>query len=78
MVKHVVRYAVKYEEFTVTEAEYNVVAELYRQTQKVVAIKFLRQQYGLGLKEAKDICDGIATASGVSPTYIGNYSYETT
>lgn len=48
----------------VTVAEYDLVWHLFNPSnggaaQKVLAIKFIRQQYGLGLKEAKDICDAI-------------------
>ena len=56
----VIHYVVKYETFAVTDAEFDVVVALYGLDQKVTAIKFLRLQYGLGLKEAKDICDAIA------------------
>ena len=62
MLKTTVRYAVKYEEFTVTDAEYDIIHHLYNKYEKVLSIKFLRSQYGLGLKEAKDICDAIGSA----------------
>ena len=57
-----VQYAVKYETQNVTEAEYDLVYALYnlREPNRVQAVKFIRQQYGLGLKEAKDVCDAIA------------------
>ena len=55
-----VQYLVKYETQLVTEAEYDLVYILYRLQKSVEAIKFIRQQYGLGLKEAKDVCDAIA------------------
>ena len=74
MSKKVIRYAVKYDEFTVSGAEFDVIVSLYKLEQKVIAIKFLRLQYNLGLKEAKDICDGIAIGAG-APTYSSVYSY---
>lgn len=55
-----VAYPIAQQEFVnVTEAEYDVVNMLYFFEKKVTAIKFLRQQYGLDLKRAKDICDAI-------------------
>jgi ribosomal protein L7/L12 len=41
----------------ITDAEYDLIASMTEQ--KVKAIKFIRGQYSLGLKEAKDICDAI-------------------
>jgi ribosomal protein L7/L12 len=41
----------------VTDAEYELIYSL--SNSKVVAIKFIRAQYGLGLKTAKDLCDTI-------------------
>ena len=57
-----VQYAVKYETQLVTEAEYDLVYALYNQREpnKVRAIEFIRQQYSLGMKESKDVCDAIA------------------
>ena len=59
-----VRYAVQYATQEVTQAEYDLVHALYHlhEPQKVRAIRFIRQQYGLGLKEAKDVCDAIGEA----------------
>lgn len=58
----------------VTQAEYDLIWKLYNPgqgnvpKQQVLAIKFLRQQYVLGLYEAKRICDAI----GLAPSYINN------
>jgi ribosomal protein L7/L12 len=62
-----VQYAVRYATLEVTNAEYDLVYALYNLTvpQKVQAIKFIRQQYGIGLKEAKDVCDAIGAAMRV-------------
>ena len=59
-----IQYAVTYATHQVTDAEYDLVWGLYnpqhgRESQRVVAIKFIRCQYGLSLKTAKDICDAI-------------------
>lgn len=47
--------------FVVTDNEYDLIVSLYKlkEPQKIMAIKFLKGQYSLGLKEAKDICDAI-------------------
>jgi len=60
-----VNYAVTYATQEVTQAEYDLVQGLYSQREplKVTAIKFIRQQYGIGLREAKEVCDTIG-ASG--------------
>lgn len=58
-----VKYAAVYQTQEVTEPEYYLVQQLYKIDQKVMAIKFMRQQYCLGLKETKDICDSIAGAT---------------
>ncbi len=41
----------------ITDAEHALVTNM--SDNKVKAIKFIREQHGLGLKEAKDICDCI-------------------
>lgn len=41
----------------ITEAEYNLIRGLGQQ--KVVAIKFIRDQYKLGLYEAKQVVDTV-------------------
>jgi ribosomal protein L7/L12 len=41
----------------ISDAEYELIAAM--SDNKVRAIKFLRGQHSLGLKEAKDICDAI-------------------
>ena len=66
-----VRYAVQYATQEVTQAEYGLVHALYhlREPQKVQAIKFIRQQYGIGVKEAKDVCDAIGEAERVRHNY---------
>lgn len=46
----------------VTDAEFDVIQDLYRNNLKVTAIKFLQGQYTLGLREANDICDSIGNA----------------
>ena len=38
---------------------------------KVGAIKFIRDQYGLGLKEAKDVCDAVLLAHPNQQEIIG-------
>lgn len=62
-----IKYAVTYATQEVTQAEYDLVLSLYSQREplKVSAIKFIRQQYGIGLREAKEVCDTIG-ASGPS------------
>ena len=57
-----IKYAVTYETLTVSDAEYDLVIELQKIGQKVPAIKFIRSQYHIGLKEAKDVCDAICDA----------------
>lgn len=48
---------------TITAAEYDMVLTLCLvHNMKVTSIKFIRQQYGLGLKDAKDVCDAIEAA----------------
>lgn len=66
-----VRYAVQYSMQEVTTAEYDLVYAMYhfREPQKVQAIKFIRQQYGIGLKEAKDVCDAIGEMERVRQDY---------
>lgn len=56
---------VQYSTQNVTQAEFRLVKELYKQDRKVTAINFIRRQYNLGLKEAKDVCDKI----GEMPEY---------
>lgn len=55
-----VQYRVKYDEQTVTQAEYDLVKALFNKSMKVEAIKFIRNQYNLGLLEAKLVCEAIA------------------
>ena len=50
----------KPQEFTVTTAEADLIKNLYTRQLPVQAIKFIREQYGLGLYDAKHICDVIA------------------
>ena len=66
-----VRYAVQYATQEVTHAEYELVHALYhlREPLKVQAIKFIRQQYNIGLKEAKDACDAIGEMERVRNDY---------
>ena len=47
--------------FVITDNEHDLITQLYKlkEPQKVMAIKFLRGQYPLSLREAKDICDTI-------------------
>lgn len=42
----------------ITDAEYDLIRYM-SESNKVAAIKFVRAQYDLGLKEAKDICDAV-------------------
>jgi len=53
----------------ITDAEYAVVYDLYQRDMKVTAIKFIRNQYGLELKAAKDICDSV----GMKSPYANGY-----
>ena len=64
-----VRYTVQYATQEVTQAEYDHVLALFnlREPQKVLAYKFIRQQYGIGLKEAKDVCDAIGEYGKLRP-----------
>lgn len=43
----------------VTEGELKVIQYLYTNNQVVAAVKFARMQYGLGLYEAKHLCEEI-------------------
>lgn len=43
----------------VTEGELKVIQYLYANNQMVAAVKFVRTQYGLGLYEAKHLCEEI-------------------
>ena len=43
----------------ITRAEYDLIVALHQRTLPFTAIKFLRQQYGLGLHEAKQVSDAI-------------------
>ena len=52
-----------YTEFEVTTAEFDLIHSMYYMSQKVTAIKFLRNQYSLSLLEAKNICDVIGDTS---------------
>ena len=47
--------------FEVTDAEYTVIRNLYLMDppKKVTAVRFLKDQYHIELKQAKDICDAI-------------------
>lgn len=47
--------------------DYAVVSKLIQIDQFINAIKHVRQVTGLGLKEAKDFCDKLRDALGVSP-----------
>lgn len=55
-----VRYRVRYDECSVTPAEFALVQYLFNQGFKARAIQFMRQQYNVGLVDAKLICEGIA------------------
>lgn len=53
-------YPVRYAVQEITKAEYDLILALHRlYNDRVQAIKFIRAQYNLGLKEAKDLCDTI-------------------
>lgn len=45
--------------FEITDAEYELVQSLYNlpEPKKVTAVKFIKNQYNIALKQAKDICD---------------------
>lgn len=66
-----IRYAIQYATHEVTQAEAEVVYAMYhfREPQRLQAVKFIRNQYGIGLKEAKDICDAIGAQERVIPNY---------
>jgi ribosomal protein L7/L12 len=53
----IVAYPVRIEEQIIKEAECNLIKDLH--DRKVTAIKFVRSQYGLGLYQAKAVCDTI-------------------
>jgi ribosomal protein L7/L12 len=53
----IVVYPVRVEEQIIKEAEFNLIKDLH--DRKVTAIKFVRSQYGLGLYQAKAVCDTI-------------------
>ena len=53
-----VTYQVKEADFRLTKAEFNLIHRL-TSINKVCCIKFLREQYNIGLYEAKQICDSI-------------------
>ena len=59
----IVKYKVQYSTFEVRESEYDVIKALYDRDLRITAIKFLRNQYGLDLKDAKNICDVIGGVS---------------
>ena len=65
--KIIVFYSVTNNELSVTDAEFELVHYQYNCTNpnKVQAIKFLKAQYMLSLREAKDL----ANAIGASPAY---------
>ena len=53
-----VSYPVRYSTATITKAEFALIRSL-PDTKRVSAIRFIRDQYGLGLYEAKQIVDTI-------------------
>lgn len=59
----IVKYKVQYSTFEVRESEYDVIKALYDRNLRITAIKFLRNQYGLDLKDAMNICDAIGGIS---------------
>jgi hypothetical protein len=59
----IVKYKVQYSTFEVRESEYDVIKALYDRKLRITAIKFLRNQYGLDLKDAMNICDVIGGVS---------------
>lgn len=61
-----IKYAVRYETHQVTDAEFDIVRTLMLAgavdnalSTKLIAIKFIRNQYKIGLKEAKEVCEAI-------------------
>jgi ribosomal protein L7/L12 len=58
-----VKYAIAYNTIEVTDAEYALVKALYtleaNSRNKIELIKFVRGQYNLDLRSAKDLCDNI-------------------
>lgn len=61
MAKISVKTPVKFTYNEITVAEWDLIHWLYNNlNQKITAIKFIRSQYDLGLKEAKDLCDAVA------------------
>jgi ribosomal protein L7/L12 len=61
----IIKYAIKYQEFNVTEAEFDLVWIMNNSAvpMRIEAIKFIRNQYGCDLKTAKDVCDAIAAST---------------
>ena len=56
-----VNYVITEKSFEVTDAEYAVIRNLYLMDppRKIIAVKFLKDQYNIELKQAKDICETI-------------------
>lgn len=66
-----VQYAVKYDTIEVTVAEFDLIHALYNRSAPqradvVTAIKFIRLQHNLSLRQAKDICDSIGATPALS------------
>ena len=75
-----IRYASVYQEQQVSRAEFLVIHRIYNKedstpSDRVIAIKFLREQYGLGLKEAKDVCDAIGAMPISDPLFTHSHTY---
>lgn len=62
-----IKYACLYSTHCVSEAEYDIIHFLYAIGHKIMAIKFLKEQYHLGLKESRDICETIALVPRAIP-----------
>ena len=56
-----VKYATEYKIQAVTDAELTLIKFLYIKSMKVAAVMFAKEQYGLGIYEAKTLCEAIAT-----------------
>jgi hypothetical protein len=77
-----VKYAVSYRTLEVPDTEFDLVHALYNLAvpktiegdvpgpAKIIGIKFMRAQHGLGLREAKDVCDEIGAME--RPFFKGN------
>lgn len=50
---------VTYTHVEISLAEQHLIESMYRKEDMVTVIRFMREQYGMGLKETKDLCDTV-------------------